>query len=316
MTNKLPDAAFPSHNPENFSVGEHMRNKAELMLLLSELLEKLPTYLQPIRTQTDMSFFPYGDHTYAYPEVLSNITITADLEDVIVSITRDETEAPATSITLAVSSGDVIHISRDPSIIDSREGDSLIRGSEILAIDRVPDTDIQSFLLSLSTLDCTPTTIQDIEDSDLLVPNAAHNELALRTAAMQTMTISDYPLSGNRSIQFITTEHDDDSHLETLNLSYETGSGRNMMLTLNQERIIGSLTSEIQFRRYIDNELVDFLPDDGDLIRAAEIVQDEIDFLEQKRIKAENDVSRILSAKSLTLFDLDQDSLDPPNASA
>src|SRR3989344_1099505 len=316
MTNKLPDVNTPSTNPENFSMGEHMRNKAELMLLLSELLEKLPTYLQPTHTQTDMSFYPHDEHTYAYPEVLSDITLTADLEDVIVSITRDETEPPATSIALTVSNGDTIHISRDPSVISSDERDSLIRGDEILAIDRVADTDIQSFLISLSTLDCTPSTLQHTEDSDMLVANAAHNELALRAAAMQTMIISEYPLSGDRSIQFITTEHDDDSHLETLSLSYETGSGHDMMLTVNQDRTIGSLTSEIQFRRYIDGELVEFLPEDGDLIRAAEIVQDEIDGLEQKRLTAENDLTRILSAKSMTLFDLDQDGFDAPNTSA
>ncbi len=245
------------------------------------LVDSLPAIREPVRTTTSLEFFPRAQKELYYPESVANYMLTNELTGIGIDIIDEPDSATATSIEFIFDNGNTAYISRTaeqytPDRIlneDTSMHDTLLsREGNINTIAKIPNHELNAFLFSL-----TGRT-----DEALLARYDPHGDAVVDASTMRDSLVSsavarasDYFFEldhYDRSLYYRLTQHGSHEKLEQLTFRYETGSNRILQATIDQAQGF-SLTIDA-----IDPTIgtQPLSPDEGDYMRLAEILNEEI----------------------------------------
>ena len=257
---------------------QSLESIATFVAQLSQFIDHLPTSMSPERETREMDFMLQPDTIYAYPELLQDYLLTRTLDSIHVTTVKEGDEFVATTLEFTNSTDhSTLHISRtaEPIAPDDMAPDAITwpyKDSE--PVPRMNDREIDAFLLTLCGRPVQAEAQKLNQDTvrPIITDQLTH---ALSDNAFMTTAISSYELDSGRTLELTTETMTGKTVVKSFAICYETGSDRQLRATIDTSR--GLQVGFETIDRANDDEVVQpFIPDDGDYIRLAEILKEEL----------------------------------------
>lgn len=262
---------------------QNLDSIAKFVAQLSHFIDRLPASADPERESKEMEFIVQPDLIYYYPELLKDWLLTRKLTSIRVTTVEEQATLAATTLEFTNDTdASILYVSRDshPAAgADPAQHDVIVwpdRDPE--QIPRMSDREIDAFLLTL----CGQRWQAEMQAFSSGAEPIITDELtdALSKNAFLATTISNFDLPSGRALQLTTEMFAGKTTVKSFALYYETSSSRRLRATVDT-----SSGLEIVFHTIdpASSEAVgELIPDDGDYIRLAEILEEEIAMLQEQ----------------------------------
>lgn len=267
----------PLEDPDKYLNGDYLKDEAEFIIQVSELMELLQSRAKPARKTAQFEFLRQDEGTYLYPDILQDRLLSRTLTSVEVTIITEVGQPSSTTVEFHDEDG-TLYVSRYSDNSDLSTKDNIINiDKTVIEIPRIPNNQLNAFLYSV-------TGEYKEADNFLLSGDASpvDSELMqdiLDPPSISTRTAIEYNLDTGRSARFDTTKVVRNNRfverLDVFTLSYPLPSGKLMKVEIDKQRGL-----KIIFKVFEDGTSHSIIPDGGDYIQLIEIIRQEVEHLE------------------------------------
>jgi hypothetical protein len=255
-------------SPDRYS-GDDLKNIGILLGNIGDIAERLPVFSAASQQQIELEYFARSNTEYAYPQAVNDWLMTRSLSAIAITICSDDGDIPTSTYEFIASSGDSIHVSRDPRHPTSTSSDAVIEDGYADSIPRISDEEINAFLLSVAAKD---TEQQDIPPIGYrLEPSDLFDRLSANAISVDTTYVFEFEDSELESIFYKMTRFGSHDRLTEMYIRYKTGSDRIMSVSIDRA---SGLAITFEVSDPVEGISAHY-PDEGDYVRLQEIIASE-----------------------------------------